>query len=80
MRTLFDRGNLDTWVPVIHGRAAHRPGDATKRDARKTWQWKSVISSPAAGGPLSESGFEQFPALVPRWAASRRRHLRQQRA
>ena len=71
VRTLFDRGNLDTWVPVIHAIEPRSDRDTRKRDAQNM-AWKSVYFEPGceAGRYLSESGFEQFPALVPRWAAS----------
>ena len=71
VRTLFDRGNLDAWVQVIHAIEPRSDRDATKRDAQNM-AWKSVYFEQGceAGRYLSESGFEHFPALVPRWAAS----------
>lgn len=68
VRTQYDRGNLDTWVTVRHAIEPRRERDTTKRD-NLNMPFMSVYYE--AGGErekiLRESGFKEFPALVPRW-------------
>lgn len=71
VRNLYDAGNFDKWVPVVHfiePRTTREPG---KRDA-KNMAFKSCYFE--AGGQedifLRESGFKRFPALCPRWATT----------
>ena len=71
VRGMFDRGNLDAWVPVtqaIEPRADRTPG---KRDA-KNMAWKSCYFEPGSDSTtmLRESGFKEFVALCPRWSVS----------
>ncbi len=70
-RNLFDRGSLDQWVTVIHAIEPRSDRDVTKRDA-KNMPFKScyfeINSDPDQY--LRESGFEEFPVLVPRWATA----------
>ncbi|MBR0568371.1 hypothetical protein J5J83_19795 [Azoarcus sp. L1K30] len=71
VRQLYDHGNLDAWVRVIHAIEPRRDLDPKKRDALNM-PWKSVYFEEDcdAGRYLRESGFESFPALCPRWSAS----------
>ena len=70
VQNMFDRGNVDQWVPIIH---AIEPRDIRERDPRmrdaKNMAFKSCYFE--VGGDhetyLRESGFEDFPAVVPRW-------------
>ncbi|THF64322.1 portal protein [Pseudothauera rhizosphaerae] len=70
-RNLYDRNSLDTWLPVVHAIEPRHDRDAAKRD-NLNMAWKSVYLEPGErdGRYLSESGFEQFPALVPRWSVA----------
>jgi len=65
---LWDKGHLDEWVTVIHAVQPRKNLDPQKRDS-KNMPWESVFIETQAeeGGFLRESGFAQFPALVPRW-------------
>jgi hypothetical protein len=71
VRNLFDRGSLDQWVTIIH---AIEPRADREREAgnptAKHMPFKScyfeIGSDPDTY--LSESGFEQFPVLTPRWS------------
>ena len=78
VRTFFDRGNLDTWVPVIHAIEPRIDRDATKRDAQNM-AWKSVYFEPgceaAATCPSPASSNSGAGAAL---GGLRRRHLRQQ--
>ena len=68
VRNLFDQGNLQQWITVMHAiepRADRQPG---KRDA-KNMAFRSVYfeSGSDENSVLRESGFNEFPALCPRW-------------
>lgn len=72
VQNMFDRGDLDKWIPVIHTiePRSDRERDPAKRDA-KNMAWKSCYFE-SSGSPdkfLRESGFNRFPALCPRWDA-----------
>jgi hypothetical protein len=70
-RNLFDRGSLDQWIPIIHVIEPRADRDLKKKD-NKNMAWASYYLE--SGGNedryLRESGFDYFPALVPRWAVS----------
>lgn len=72
VRDLFNRGNYDTWVDVIHIIEPRKDRDLTKRDARNM-RFASIYLEPGKDQSdkfLSESGFERFPALAPRWVVT----------
>ena len=67
----YDRGSLDQWITIIHAIEPRADRDIKKRDNKNMpyGSWYFEI-----GGEhnkfLSESGFEQFPCLVPRWGTT----------
>lgn len=68
VRTQFDRGTLDAWVPLIHVIEPRADRDPSRKDA-KNMAWSSCYYE-RGGDPrdmLRESGFKEFPALCPRW-------------
>lgn len=71
VRNLYDRGTLDSWVTIIHAIEPRSDRDPTKRDSLNM-AWRSCYFE--IGGEkdqyLRESGFKEFPALVPRWATT----------
>lgn len=72
VRDLFNRGNYDTWVDVVHIIEPRKDRDLTKRDARNM-RFASIYLEPGKDQSdkfLSESGFERFPALTPRWVVT----------
>lgn len=71
VRSLYERGSLDAWVPIVHAIEPRADRDAGKRDSRHM-PWRSVYFEPGAreGQFLREGGFEHFPALVPRWSVT----------
>lgn len=72
VQNLYDRGNLEAWVTVLHAIEPRADRDATKQDARNM-AWRSLYLEPGrdeGSGFLRESGFKQFPALCPRWAVA----------
>jgi Bacteriophage head to tail connecting protein len=71
VRNLYDKGSLDQWVTVIHAIEPRKDRDPRKLDA-KNMAWSSCYFELGAdaGHYLRESGFKEFPAVVPRWAAT----------
>lgn len=71
VRSMYDRGNLDTWHTVIHAIEPRGDRDTRMMDA-KNMAWSSCYFEIGAdkGEYLRESGFKRFPAVVPRWAVS----------
>jgi len=68
VRNLYDRGNFDAWVDVMHMVHPRDHYDKTKRDGRNM-PFASCYFEPGSmsDGLLAESGFKRFPALCPRW-------------
>ena len=73
VQNLFDRGNLDAWVPIVHVTEPRADYDKTKRD-NLNMPFKSCYFEPNTDAGydqvLSESGFKRFPVLAPRWVAT----------
>jgi hypothetical protein len=71
VQTLFDRGALEQWVTIMHAIEPRVDRDVTKRDDRNM-AWKSVYFEHGGNEDqiLRDSGFKEFPALCPRWAAT----------
>ena len=73
VKRMYDAGTLDTWIPVIHAiePRSDRDRDRSKKDS-KNMAWRSCYFE--VGGErevfLRESGFNDFPALVPRWSTA----------
>lgn len=68
VRNMYDRGSLDQWVPIIHAVEPRKDRDLSKRDAMNM-EWGSYYFE-VGGDPqklLRESGYKNFPGLVPRW-------------
>jgi hypothetical protein len=68
VKNLYDRGSLDTWIPIMHAIEPRAARDPRKRDAQNM-PWRSVYweSAGEKGKYLRDSGFKRFPALVSRW-------------
>lgn len=71
VRSMYDKGNLDQWVDVMHVIEPRADREHGKRDARNM-PWRSAYFEPNATDRvfLRDSGFEHFTALCPRWAVS----------
>jgi hypothetical protein len=68
VKSLHQRGCLDTWIPIVHviePRAEREPG---KGDA-KNMPWASCYYEQGQNENkfLRESGYKEFPAFTPRW-------------
>jgi hypothetical protein len=69
VKNLYARGSYDAWVDVVHLIEPRKNRDYGKRD-NKNMPWKSCYFEPSRDDwdrLLSESGFERFPGLCPRW-------------
>lgn len=68
VRNLLDRNRFDEWVDVIHFIEPREERDPRKRDS-VNMPFASCYFEPNGEGDtlLSESGFERFPVLAPRW-------------
>ena len=72
VRDLWNNGSYDSWVDVVHMIQPRKERDYTKRDARNM-PYMSCYLEPGKDNWdkfLSESGFERFPALAPRWVVT----------
>ena len=71
VRNMYDRGTLDAWVPIIHAIEPRTDRDHKKRDDKNMAYGSWYLEVGGEDGKfLRESGFQQFPALVPRWATA----------
>ncbi|MBT7538312.1 MAG: phage head-tail adapter protein [Gammaproteobacteria bacterium] len=64
----YDKGNMDEWVTVMHAIQPRKERDLNKSN-NTNMAWESVFIEPGQDNnqTLRESGFNQFPALTPRW-------------
>lgn len=72
VRDLHQKGTYDAWVDVVHMVQPRRERDINKRDARNM-RFASCYVEPGKDDwdkYLSESGFQRFPALTPRWVVT----------
>lgn len=71
-RNLYDKGAYDAWVDVVHMVEPRRERDMSKMDG-KNKRFASYYIEPGQDNSdryLSESGFNRFPALTPRWVVT----------
>lgn len=72
VRNLFARGAYDQWCDVVHVVEPRRDRDYAKADA-KNKRFASIYLEPGRDNVdrfLSESGFDRFPVLAPRWVVT----------
>lgn len=72
VRDLFNRGQYDSWVDVLHLIEPRKSRDLGKRDA-KNMRFASIYLEPGKDNSdkfLRESGFERFPVIAPRWVVT----------
>jgi hypothetical protein len=69
VRTMFNAGNLDAWIPVYHTVEPRYARDVTKKDNRNMPFASCYFEAGSESSKvLRESGFADFPVLAPRWA------------
>ena len=68
VKNSYDRGSLDHWITVVHVIEPRTDRDVKKKDAMNM-PYRSCYFEHAGEDDkmLRESGYEFFPALVPRW-------------
>jgi hypothetical protein len=69
VKRMYDRGSYEQVVEVVHAIEPNRERDTTKMNAKEK-PFKSVYleaGSSVDGQLLSESGFDEFPVMTPRW-------------
>jgi hypothetical protein len=69
VKNLWDRHNVDSWVPVYHLIQPRQDRDTKKTDNRNM-PFESIYIESGAGDldkVLNESGYKRFPALATRW-------------
>lgn len=69
VKNLYDRGGYDAWVEILHVIEPNRGRDSEKLTA-KNKAFRSVWLEIGGGDDnklLRESGFDEFPAMCPRW-------------
>lgn len=72
VRDLYNKANYDAWVDVLHLVEPRKQRDMTKRDG-KNMRFASIYLEPGKDNSdqfLSESGFQKFPVLAPRWVVT----------
>lgn len=71
VKSLYNTGKLDAWVPLIHAIEPRMNRDAGKID-NKNMAFKSCYyeAGQSTDKYLRESGFNTFPAVVPRWSVT----------
>ena len=72
VRNLYSQHNYDAWVDVVHLIEPRKNRDTGKRDA-KNMRFSSCYFEPGKDNWdefLSESGFDRFVALAPRWVVT----------
>ena len=71
VQSLYHTGQLGAWIPIVHAIEPRADRDPSKRDARNmAWASYYFELSGDTSKLLRESGFRQFPAVVPRWAVA----------
>ena len=71
IKTLYDNGEYDQWVDVMHAVEPNPHYDPDKADAA-SMQFCSVYWEPASSGPdgqklLRKGGYRENPIIAPRW-------------
>ena len=71
VRNAFTSGKLGQWFTVMHAIEPRADRTVGRRD-NKNMPWASIYFELGTQGPrvLRESGFQEFPALCPRWQVS----------
>ena len=69
VKNLYDRGSVDSWVTLVHAIQPRADRDLSKKDG-KNKAWTSCYFEQGSDNRsyLREGGYDQFPALVARWA------------
>lgn len=72
VRDAYDKGNYSAWIPVIHAIEPNQDRDLSSKLSknkpfRSVYFERGMLDGNLSSGFLSEKGFDEFPAIVPRW-------------
>lgn len=67
VRSMYKANSLDTWVDVVHLIEPNDERDDRKADNQNMPFRSCYYEKGSSDGLLSESGFEEFPVMAPRW-------------
>lgn len=73
VQQLFREGQLDTWIDVCHVIEPRADTDRNEGRGALDMPWGSYwmeVAGDDTTGFLRESGYQEFPVLAPRWAAT----------
>jgi hypothetical protein len=71
VRSMYDRGQLGSWVPLVHAIEPRSDRDPRLKDARNmAWTSTYFETGSESDKYLRDSGFKSFPALCSRWSIS----------
>lgn len=72
VKNMWDRHDVDKWVPVIHLVEPNENRDSSKLDNRNMRWCSCYLEAGTNNGEkfLRESGFKRFPVLAPRWVVT----------
>lgn len=68
VQTMYERGSLDQWIPIVHAIEPREDRDLEMAD-NLNMSWRSVYYEIGGDGDqaLRESGYKRFNVLAPRW-------------
>lgn len=71
VKSMYDHGQLDSWVTVVHAIEPRKDRDPSKLDS-SNMPWRSIYFEQGSdeNKNLRESGFKKFRAICPRWEVS----------
>jgi hypothetical protein len=67
VQSMYSNGNLSAWIPIIQAIEPRYDRDPTKKDALNMAWGSYYFELGDQSKMLRESGFKQFPSVVPRW-------------
>lgn len=73
LRSAWDRGNYHQAIDVVHSVDPRQDRDDRKRDnVNMPWRsiWLDTTADTSSAPALSESGYQEFPVMAPRWGVS----------
>ena len=67
VKTQFNNGHVDQWIQVIHAIEPNINRDASQDDSLNMAYISVYFEKSSGDKVLSESGYEEFPVMAPRW-------------
>ena len=71
VKSMYENGNLDQWITIVHAIEPRTDRDPSKKDSKnKAYMSVYFELNGKPGKYLSESGYDEFPAVCPRWSTT----------